>query len=276
MNHCREIVKKYFSCFPLIYRIGLLITNYSIVSKDVEQKTTALTEAKELFVRVKELSNDIQLKQLALHTEATCEIVLGNPNGIINLLDNVIPPPPHKVILSKAYLMKGETQEAKAELQETIFFNVMGIFEAIPMYLVICADEKERFEEILKRGLDLINSFNLKKLAPTLVLPFFLGAAQGYIQNGNLEKSLEMLESYTGIVTSDIYPIKLVGHDNFFNLIDGRAENFTYGIKNVPRDEKSIKQSMADSVIENPVFSVLSNESKFKMLTVKLANLKEN
>jgi hypothetical protein len=272
MDQCREIVKKYFSCFPLIYRMGLLYTNYGATSNDNNLKISALTEAKELFIRVKELSDDVQLKQLAIHIEATCEMMLGNPNGIIELLDDIKPPPPHQVLLSKAYLMKENVKDAKAELQELIFSNIMGIFEAMPIYTGICVNEAECFEEACKRAVGLIDMFNLKSIAPAMILPFYLSAAQGYLSSKNIEKSLDMLETYTDIVTSDMYPIKLVKGDNFFNLIDNRRENLTYGIKTLPRDEKSIRQSLADYVTENPEFASLSSDPRFKILVKKLKN----
>jgi len=271
-NRCREIVKKYFSCYPLLCRIGLLYTNYGITSKDDKQKVSILAEAKELFIRVKEESDDIQLKQLALHAEATCEMMLGNPAETINLLDDIKPPPHHKVILSQAYLMKGEVIKAKTELQESMFFNIMEFFEIIPAYLVLCAGDIEQFEETCSRAIELIKTWNLKNLTPITILSFYIIAAQGYIANKNTEKALELLETYTDIITGDIYPLNIVKQDKFFNLIDGTTGKLTFGITEAPRDEKSIKQSMTDAVVENPAFSVLSEDLNFKRLAEKLNN----
>lgn len=193
MNRCRDIVKKYFSSFPLVFRMGVLYLNYGLTSKDDEQKNSTVTEAKKLFIRVKEQSNDIELQQLALHTEAMCEMVLGNPNEIIYLLKDVKPSPPNEVLLSQAYIMTGKIEEAKTELQKSIYSGIIGLFDCIPPYLIICADDTEHFEEIYKRTTELIKSFNLKELAPTFIMPFYLAAAQGYLTNGNLEKSINIL-----------------------------------------------------------------------------------
>jgi len=272
INRCRDITKKYFSCYQLICRIGLLYTNYGITSKNETQKTSILAEAKELFIRVKTQSNDIQLKQIALHCEATCELMQGNPVEIINLLSDVKPPPPHKVILSQAYLMTGMKKEAKAELQESMFLSIIELFGTLPPHLILCSDDKELFEETYKRGVGLINLFNLKELSPTTILPFYIASAQAFLVNGNTEKALDILEDYTEIVTGDIYPLELVKRDNFFDLIDSHTENLNYGVMNLPRDEKSIKQSMADVITENPAFSALSNELRFIKLTEALIN----
>jgi len=272
ITRCREVVKKYFSCYPLIYRIGLLYTNYGIASNDNDQKSVILAEAKELFIRVKEQSDDIQLKQLALHTEATCEMVLGNPTEIINLLDDIKPPPHHKVILSQAYMMKGETTKAKTELQESMFFNIMELFETIPVYLAICADDSEKFDETCKRATELIKAWGLTELSPTIILNFYIAAAQGYTANNKTDRALEMLEAYTSIVTGSIYPLCLAKPDKFFNLLDSTTGHLTFGIAEVPRDEKSVRQSMTDVVSCNPAFSALSADSRFKDLKERLIN----
>lgn len=61
MEECREITKKYFSCFPLLFQIGTLIVNNSMESGDGDRSMTAIEEAKELFVRVKKESEDAEL-----------------------------------------------------------------------------------------------------------------------------------------------------------------------------------------------------------------------
>lgn len=66
--------------------------------------------------------------------------------------------------------------------------------------------------------------------------------------------------------------MKRIKEDGFFNLIGGLTELLPYGLAELPRDEKTIKQGMADEVIENPVFSVLSDEPRFKSLSEKLIN----
>lgn len=54
LEHCREIAKKYFSCFPLLFQIGALLVNNSMESGGKMDKTFAvIAEAKELFIRVK-------------------------------------------------------------------------------------------------------------------------------------------------------------------------------------------------------------------------------
>ena len=64
MEECRKIIKKYFSCFPLLFQMGTLIVNNSMESGDRERSMTAIEEAKELFIRVKMLGRPRQAKSV--------------------------------------------------------------------------------------------------------------------------------------------------------------------------------------------------------------------
>lgn len=85
-EQCQEITKKYFSCFPLLYQIGSLYVNYSPL---VENKATAkemLEDASRLFERVKSETDNVDLAKQALNMEALCQLTLGNPSEVLNLL----------------------------------------------------------------------------------------------------------------------------------------------------------------------------------------------
>jgi len=88
IDHCRDITKKYFSCFPLLFQIGILFMNYSPAANDEEKRVKTISEAKDLFIRVKTLCDNIELKHYALHAEALCELMLGKPNKVVVLLEN--------------------------------------------------------------------------------------------------------------------------------------------------------------------------------------------
>ena len=77
-----------------------------------------------------------------------------------------------------------------------------------------------------------------------------------------------MLQQYTEIVTSDIYPLNLHG-DDFFDLLDGWLIKLDLG-NDLPRDERTIRRSMCDMVVHNPAFAVLSDKQRFQTIAEKL------
>jgi len=270
MTRCRDIIKKYFSCFPLLYRMGLLFVNYGATVEDEALENATIAEARELFIRVKEQSNNMELTQLALRLEATCELALGRPNETIELLQDVSYQPPHEGLLAQAYRMIGKEEEAKTLFQKKIYYNLQMLMGTIPQYLVLFAGDCSHVAEICKRVTGLISAFNLKALDPTGILPFYIAAAQAYMANGKKTETLDLLETYTDIVLSLTYPLEFLKGDNFFDSIKNLKGTLSFGQAEMPRDEKSIRQSMADEIIENPVFSALFDEPRFKSLCEEL------
>ncbi|NLM57671.1 MAG: helix-turn-helix domain-containing protein [Clostridium sp.] len=271
LDSCREIAKKYFSCFPLLFHIGALLVNNSTESGDKEKTLSVLAEAKELFVRVKTESEDAELVQLSICMEAYCALMMGNPNEVIELLEGtrkkIIS---NETLLASAYQMVGKSNEAKMILQVAIYQHMCNLFKALTDYLILCTDNPEQFDKTLKRANDIAEAFDLKKLHPSFLIMLYNVAAQGYMMLGSKERALEILEKYTELVTGDIYPLQLKG-DEYFNLIDQWIEELNLGIA-PPRNEKIIRKSIADGVINNPVFSTLADEIRFKRIAEKLKN----
>jgi len=269
LNCCRDIAKKYFSCFPLLFHIGLLLVNNSTETGDRQKTLSVLSEAKELFIRVKTESEDAELVQLALSMEACCALMMGNPNEVIELLEGrsnkIIS---NESLLASAYQMVGKSKEAKSTLQVAIYQYMCSIFDSLINYLALCTDNIEQFDRTFKRANDIADAFNLKKLHPSLLIKLYIAAAEGYVMMGNKQKALEVLEKYTELVTGDIYPLKLKG-DEYFYLIDQWIEELDLG-NVLPRSEKIIRKSMVDAVINNPVFKLLADESLFKRIVEKL------
>ena len=70
IEKCDEIIRKYYSCFPLLLQMGLLIINHSMLDKT--QTLELNKKAKDLFQRVKCHSDDVDLAKQAQILEAQC------------------------------------------------------------------------------------------------------------------------------------------------------------------------------------------------------------
>ena len=72
VEHCREIQKRYFSCASLVFHIGALYVNHSMLAGSPEKTAQILEEAGGLFARVRADSGDPELAKEALLMEALC------------------------------------------------------------------------------------------------------------------------------------------------------------------------------------------------------------
>ncbi|MGE5678624.1 MAG: helix-turn-helix domain-containing protein [Pseudomonadota bacterium] len=274
MEGCRNTVKKYYSCFPLLLNLGILMINHIELLKDPQKSASLTEEAKVIFIRVREECDDVSITRTALYMEALCSLISGDPNTALELLDGTVAPAlPPESILASAYQMKGMVDEAKSVLQVGIFQDIVVLFNFFPAYLMLCADDPTKFDEVLRRSLVVAETFDMRHLHPGVLVGLYISAAQGYIVQKNHNKALEMLQKYTEMVTSDIYPLRLHG-DTFFDLLDGWLDKLDLGT-DLPRDEKTIRKSMSDVIVNNPMFSVLSDEPGFQSIIEKLQNRSE-
>lgn len=271
MEDYRQIIKKYYSCFHLLLQMGILMLNHAQLQKNPEKSASLIDEAKALFVRVREESDEVSLTRQALYLEALCSIIVNDPTSALAILEGTIAPAmPPESLLASAYQMIGRIEDAKAVLQVGIFQNIVVLFNFFPAYLQLCTDDPTKFDEVLQRALAVAGAFDMNHLHPGVMVGTYLAAAQGYTINGNHSKALDMLQHYTELVTSDIYPLRLQG-DAFFDLLDRWLEQLDLGT-DLPRDEKTIRKSMADVVVQNPAFSALSGERRFQTMAEKLQN----
>jgi transcriptional regulator with XRE-family HTH domain len=278
-ERCRELAKKYYSCFQLLYQLATLLANHAIALRDEAQKTAAITEAKTLFARVKEKSENIELRRIALLAEASCEMLLEAPGKVVSLLENesrTESQPSVGVLLSQAYQMMGNLHEAKMVMQDSISSDVIVLFYDALSYRPLCSGDAATFEEACRRILALNDSFRVDALYPAPVLSFYLAAAEGYATLGNAEKAVAMLESYTNLAASDIFPLKPKA-DDFFTLLDEvwekQLKEIGFIMPEIPRDEGAVRLDIVQSVTENPAFDPLAGEARFKMLLDKLRTI---
>jgi len=283
MERCREITKRYFSCFSLLYQLGMFFMNCSHALDDAEEKKMVLTEAKELFVRVKTLCGDIELSQFALNSEALCEMLLGDPNSVVALLENAQKytfQPSVGVMLSESYKKLGKTKKAKTALQDNILDNVLSLLYTMPFYLSICTDENkntEHIEEICRRTIAMIDLFNVKEISLANVLLCYASVAKAYLKIGNEEKALSTLEAYVDAASGNILSLVWVKGDDFFTLIDeyqeDQANESPVATPEIHREEQAYKQECVNRILLDPAFSELHENQRFQRLAQRLKEI---
>lgn len=273
--HCHEIEKKYYSCMPLLLQIGNLYVNHCMLAPCSEQTVKILEEAKILFRRVKNESSDVELTKQAINMEALCFLILGKPDEVRRLLEPLeisftCPEP----LLAKAFQAEGKNDKSQETLQVGMYRCICELFNLLASYMEICIDNISIFEETYQRGISIARSFHLDKLHPSIMLSFYVIAAQGFARLGKEEKALELLEKYCSVATGDIFHLKLKG-DAFFDHLDHWLESTLVLGNDLPRDASIVKKSITETVSGNPAFSQLYSEPRFQNIVNKLRNNEE-
>ncbi|HIY31473.1 MAG TPA: helix-turn-helix domain-containing protein [Candidatus Mediterraneibacter avicola] len=269
-EHCREYVRKYYSCYPLLFQIASLLINHSMLAGDRKTIEQTMEEAAELCRRVKAQTDDPNLGRNALHLEAYCLLVLKRPEEVLEILE---PEPPvagaPEPLLASAWKMTGNLKEAKKILQAAIYKNIITLLNLLPSYMELCTEDPGKFEESCRRLQMLTEAFQADDLHPGILLSCYITMAQGWMSLGEKEKALTVLEKYTELAVGDIYPIKLKG-DDYFDLLEEWFERSLSLGAYPPRDESVIRHSMTQAVTENPAFHDLAEEPHFRDMVQRL------
>lgn len=270
LAECLEIIKKYYSCYPLLFQLGALLINHIAQTSNPEQTTQITEKALECFQRVRFRADEPNLQKEALLMEAFCLLQLQRPSEVIDNLEPIemqagSPEP----LLASAYRMAGNDREAKKILQVGIYKGIMTLFDLFPSYLNLCLNDAEQFAEACQRFYQIANTFQIKTLHPSILLGIYITIAQGWLALGDTEQALDVLTQYTDLAVSDIYPLRLHG-DKFFDLLDKWFENEQMTGSFPPRNETLIRHSMTQALSENPVFLPLAENPRFQAMVNRL------
>lgn len=270
VNQCKELIKKYYSCFPFLLSMIQLLLNYSILERDSEIRKEILKQCIMLSKRIKEESDSISDIKNANTMEALAEMTLGNNEKVIQLLDNkLLPYSGDDVILINAYQMKGETSKANEVNQILLFNKVINILTLLNNYLYLNIKNPDLFEKIYSQGIQIIDSFMLNEIFTNDVLGIHIVAAQGYLIQENKEKAIDALKQYVNTVCNIKFPLTFKGNQ-YFTKVNQWLEESNFIGANTPVDEKTIKEKLVSSITENPAFVSLKEDERYNLLVKKL------
>lgn len=266
---CRRMIKKYYSCFPFLFQMAVLLANHHMLAGKREDQEAVLHEASELCMRIRTESDDVWLSEEATSFEAVCYLMLQQPAEVLNLLeDSIRPMLTNHEIVAKAYEMMGNTLKAKEVSQVSMYQHLLSLIGVTPAYLMLNTDNDKKIEEILHRALSVSEIYGLERLHPNTMLQIYFTAAQVYALQKDVEKALDMLQKYTEICTKGFSPFSLHG-DSFFDELNGWFAQLDLGAQ-APRDERVIKEGMLQAVLSNPTFAFLTEQSRYKSILEKL------
>ena len=273
VEECMETVRKYYSCYPLLFQIAVLLMNHQMMAESRERSVEIIKNSRELLQRVRGGTDDPALAGIAVQMEAWCDLVLSEPEKVMELLEpaGTVPFSPEP-LLASAYQMTGNREEAEKILQAGMYKGIIALLNMHVSYMEMCGDNKKTFAETCRRTEQIIETFALKKLHPGQIASAYAAMAQGWALLGDREKALEVLEEYARLVTGNIYPLRLHGDEYFNRLESWIGENAGIG-EYPPRNEAVIRHSMTQAVEENGAFREYAEEPRFQRI---IGMLKEN
>lgn len=265
---CRELVRDYYSCYPLLAQIASLYLNHAnLVAEDRQGEFAG--EALELCHRVRRNSESSSDVKLAEAVEASFLLLCGNPQAAVELLaaaqevDAGI-----DVLLANAYCALGQTDEADEVLQAALFQSIVLSVNRLAQLAVLYAGNPEKIDVTHVRTLALIEAFDLETVYVN-VAAIHLCFAMAYAMADDSRRALDCLEDYERSCRTLEFPIVLHG-DSFFDKIESWIEKTIATGTSAPRDEALVRQSIVEDVVGNSLFASLADDSRFKRIVKSL------
>lgn len=266
-----EWIKEYYSCYPFLHQMAVLLLNHSMLAKSEKRQNEVLEQVIHLCQRICEYSDDVSLCKDTLALEAMAYIALRKPEKVFDLLgENIRPYTGNDELIAQAYQMMGNTEKAVEVMQVNMYQKLLSIFQTGTGFLSASAADYEKTKEIIRRLQALIDTFDLVNLHPHSTTGFYYQAAVILCMQNDYDGAMELLEQYAASAKTLCENLNLHG-DDFFDQIGQWLSEFVLGTKAVR--EKSVVVQSIQQMFMDVNFAPLAERKEYQRLKKEIERL---
>ena len=276
MEQSREYVKKYYSCYPFLFQMGVLWLNHFMLAESEEQGIEVLKEISSLCNHIIENCKDIGICEDAVILKASVDLQIGKAKEAVAVLEEIVNPcrlsKQSDTMLINAYLSIGKKQEADSFAQISMFLHLLNFIADASFYLIVHNDNLELCKETIFRILEVEKIYKIDFLHPNQMAVFYYKAAIVFCTHKEKQQALKLLKRFAANVTYLLTDDHLTIHgDNYFHRIQEWYERLELGV-DAPRDKKTVFDSLAQ-VFSHPAFAILEEESEYQHIKKSLMKI---
>ncbi|MEG0855451.1 MAG: helix-turn-helix transcriptional regulator [Terrisporobacter sp.] len=273
-NKCIEYEKKYYTCYFLQFHLGLLYCNHANLAGEQDKIKEIFEHALEVFVRIQNDCNDVKLAKSALSLKSYCNLVLGKPDEIIEELGDIYDIPlPSEMILSKAYMVKGNNKKAIQTLQIYMFNNFMNNIGAMTDMLCCYNDNIDKLQLYLDKLIKLTDLLELKTEYPQGILSVYPVISIIYASMEDKDKCIYYLEECVDVIAEKKVFEMNKNENKIFDYVPEYLEGMDIG-NILPRKENLIIDSFKELILNNPALMIIRDDIRYDNLIEKLEKIK--
>ena len=273
IEHCRKLIKTYYSCYPFLFQMSVLLMNHFMLAKTQEKQREVLEEAASVCEHIIKNCRDLSLCRDAVMMQSCIWLQLGKVQQVIESLEETCSPyhlsRQSDILLMQAYTQAGEIEKANSFAQINMYAHLAYLLECASHYLEINKENREVCRETIRRVDQLCEIYHLENLHYQGAMVFQLQAAFAYCLWGEKENALNCMKRYVHIAEHMLKGENLTLHgDDYFDKITGWFDGADLGPQ-APREKKIIFES-AVSVFAHPMLACLKDEPEFQKLCAVL------
>lgn len=273
LKESQGLVKKYYSCYPLLFQIACLWLNHFMLAEAPSRQIEILTDASHLCQHIISDCSEIGICEDTIFLKASIDLQLGNTRAAIEALEDILNP--YRLsfqsdsLLIQAYVLSGQKETAESFTQMSMYLHLLSLVSSSSWYLNIHSSHPDICEETIQRIEQIADAYNLSRLLPNAMALFCHQAAINYSIQEKPLKALEMLKDYAAHVNYLLTDDNLALHgDSYFSQIQSWYENLDLGA-GAPRDKRIIRKNFLAS-LEHPAFSILEEYEEYQKLKKSL------
>jgi len=282
----QALVKKYYSCYPLLFQMTVLWLNHCTLARDESLKNQALARTEELCLRIMDGSDSRKLRQSAATVRALVWMQQGKADQVIRTVEEDALDPNRiddvDTLLPMAYLSVGNLEMAGKSSQIALYKNLMGMISDSLYLLLSTQGNVDYCRELIDRTDRILETYNVNRLNPNTSAGYNFQVAvklcsfmdPEHPDDALQEQILDRIGSYVDMVCQ-LYrdDIKLHG-DGFFFMLDDWFAQLDLGPDGV-RSGKVIKEDVVSS-LDYPAFAMLSDKGRLEQYKRRLQGLAED
>ncbi len=267
LEHVRGFIHQYYSCYPALTKMALLLMNHYVLAP-LEEQQQILEEVIRIYDRVQEKCMDVNLCSEAALMQAAAELYAGKPENTIEKLKNRQRMPGIEIsaemLLVQAYQKIGQQETALECNQMVMFQYLIGLIQSSTMYLMSRLTDREEGWRIIERTEKTAYIFEVHKLHPNTWLQFQYAKALFLAGNGEEQGALQALRIFAEEGVEFVKNGLFLHGDSYFNRIDEyfKKQENQYVI---PRNEGLILASVRQS-LDHPAFAQMRHLPEFQKL----------
>lgn len=274
----RSFIRRYYACYPFLQQMGMLLLNHFdlLPGKDMPDKTAKyVSEAQQLFIRVRKNSDDTELKLRARNMEAYSLLLLNKPTEVLSLLGTTTPEYiPSENLIASAYQMQGKTDQAQAVYQSAMYQAASVGMSYFTNYLALLTEDPDKFAATYQRGRSYADVFALASLNPAVYLNFLISAVMGFAHQQQADEVFAVLNDYTNTLAQTEFPLVLHG-DTYFDKIDGWLNHLDIGSE-TPRNSEMVEQQLVGIVLNDPTLAPFRDDERWAPIADKLKEINKH
>lgn len=272
ITHTKLLIKKYYSCYPLLLQIVILWFNHFILTEDKDKQTLLLNDSIELCDHILEGSSDMKLCSETSMMKSLINLTLGKAKEVIEELQPLTELKQYinqsDLLLMQAYQMIGDVAKTDLHSQITIYTHLLSLVDDSIGTLYFRIQDYDFCSATIQRIGQIITLYDLENLHPNTTLKFHYQVAVFYSTYNQIEKALQELSAFVlGSLHFIDTGLELHG-DHYFTRIEEWFDEFALK-KDPPRNEFVVLESLIPAM-EHPALFVLFDTKEYQTLKKKL------